>query len=39
MKGLPFIFFAACMAAQFVVVLLFFPETKKRSLEALGTGL
>jgi sugar porter (SP) family MFS transporter len=39
MKGLPFIFFAACMAAQFVVVLLFFPETKKRSLEALGSGL
>jgi sugar porter (SP) family MFS transporter len=38
-EGLPFIFFAACMAAQFVVVLLFFPETKKRSLEALGTGL
>ncbi|MBD8548567.1 sugar porter family MFS transporter [Sphingomonas sp. CFBP 8760] len=39
MRGLPFIFFAACMALQFVVVLAFFPETKRRSLEALGSDL
>ncbi|PZU09255.1 sugar porter family MFS transporter [Sphingomonas sp.] len=39
MHGLPFAFFAACMAVQFVVVLFFFPETKRRSLEALGAGL
>lgn len=39
MRGLPFIFFAACMALQFVVVLTCFPETKRRSLEALGADL
>jgi hypothetical protein len=39
MRGLPFVFFAGCMALQFVVVLVFFPETKRRSLEALGAGL
>ncbi|WP_232495734.1 sugar porter family MFS transporter [Novosphingobium kaempferiae] len=39
MRGLPFVFFAACMALQFVVVLVWFPETKRRSLESLETGL
>jgi SP family arabinose:H+ symporter-like MFS transporter len=39
MRGLPFLFFAACMVLQFVVVWLFFPETKGRSLESLGAGL
>ena len=38
-RGLPFVFFAACMAVQFAVVLLFFPETKRRSLETLGADL
>ena len=32
-KALPFVFFALMMAVQFVVVLLFFPETKGVSLE------
>jgi sugar porter (SP) family MFS transporter len=32
-KGLPFLFFAAMMGVQFIVVLLFFPETKRLSLE------
>jgi len=31
----PFAFFAAMMVLQFVVVLLFFPETKQVSLEEL----
>ncbi|WP_294391069.1 sugar porter family MFS transporter [uncultured Sphingomonas sp.] len=31
--GAPFLFFAAMMAAQFIVVLLFFPETKGVTLE------
>jgi MFS transporter, SP family, arabinose:H+ symporter len=31
----PFVFFAAMMAVQFVVVLAFFPETKRASLEEL----
>lgn len=35
-RGLPFVVFALMMAAQFVVVWLFFPETKQRSLEAIG---
>jgi sugar porter (SP) family MFS transporter len=39
MRGLPFVFFAGCMALQFVVVLVFFPETKRRSLESLGATL
>jgi hypothetical protein len=30
--------FAVMMAVQFVVVLKFFPETKQRSLEAIGEG-
>lgn len=37
-RGAPFVLFAAMMAAQFVVVWLFFPETKRRSLEAIGAG-
>jgi len=32
-KGLPFVFFAAAMVVQFVVVLKFFPETKGVTLE------
>jgi hypothetical protein len=32
-KGAPFIFFAGMMALQFVIVLLFYPETKNISLE------
>ena len=35
----PFMFFAAMMAVQFVVVLLFFPETKQVSLEELQRKL
>ncbi|WP_294078844.1 sugar porter family MFS transporter [Sphingomonas sp.] len=33
--GLPFLFFAAMMALQCVIVLRFFPETKRASLEQL----
>jgi sugar porter (SP) family MFS transporter len=33
--GGPFVLFAVMMAVQFVVVFLFFPETKRRSLEAI----
>ncbi|KAH2813231.1 hypothetical protein KXV85_004987, partial [Aspergillus fumigatus] len=32
-KGLPFVFFALAMGAQFIVVLRFFPETKGIALE------
>jgi len=32
-KGAPFLVFACAMAAQFIAVLLFFPETKRLSLE------
>jgi sugar porter (SP) family MFS transporter len=32
-KGAPFLVFAGAMAAQFIAVLLFFPETKRLSLE------
>ena len=35
----PFIFFAAMMVLQFVVVLAFFPETKRVSLEELQRKL
>lgn len=35
-KALPFVFFALMMALQFVVVLLFFPETKGVSLERMS---
>ncbi|MBB6253004.1 MFS transporter [Nitrospirillum iridis] len=38
-KGAPFYLFAAMMAAQFVVVLLFFPETKRVSLEEMASRL
>jgi hypothetical protein len=31
----PFVFFAAMMVLQFLIVLLFFPETKQTSLEEL----
>jgi SP family arabinose:H+ symporter-like MFS transporter len=34
-RSLPFAFFAAAMAVQFIVVLLIYPETKGLSLEAL----
>jgi hypothetical protein len=37
-KGLPFIFFAAAMAVQFLVVLKFFPETKGATLEEIHLG-
>jgi hypothetical protein len=38
-KGAPFYLFAAMMALQFVVVLLFFPETKRVSLEEMAGRL
>jgi MFS transporter, SP family, arabinose:H+ symporter len=38
-KAYPFVFFAAMMALQFVMVLLFFPETKQVSLEELQRRL
>ncbi|MEC3910628.1 sugar porter family MFS transporter [Sphingobium sp. CR2-8] len=38
-RALPFAVFAAMMALQFVVVLFFFPETKRRSLEAIGASM
>jgi len=37
--GYPFVFFAAMMVLQFVVVLLFYPETKGLSLEELQKKL
>jgi SP family arabinose:H+ symporter-like MFS transporter len=37
--GLPFVFFAAMMAVQFVVVFFVYPETKGMSLEQLQTKL
>jgi MFS family permease len=37
--GYPFVFFAAMMLLQFVVVLLFYPETKGHSLEELQKKL
>ncbi len=37
--GYPFVFFAAMMVLQFVVVLLFYPETKGLSLEELQKRL
>ncbi|MGB2633768.1 MAG: sugar porter family MFS transporter [Candidatus Acidiferrum sp.] len=37
--GYPFVFFAAMMVLQFVVVLLFYPETKGYSLEELQKRL
>jgi hypothetical protein len=38
-RALPFAVFAVMMALQFVVVLFFFPETKRRSLEAIGASM
>jgi NADH:ubiquinone oxidoreductase subunit 3 (subunit A) len=32
-KGAPFVFFAAMVVLQFIVVLFFFPETKRAALE------
>jgi SP family arabinose:H+ symporter-like MFS transporter len=37
--GYPFVFFAAMMVVQFMVVLLFYPETKGHSLEELQKRL
>jgi SP family arabinose:H+ symporter-like MFS transporter len=37
--GYPFVFFAVMMVVQFVVVLLFYPETKGHSLEELQKKL
>jgi sugar porter (SP) family MFS transporter len=37
--GIPFVFFAAMMALQFVVVLMFYPETKGVSLEEMQKKL
>jgi MFS family permease len=37
--GYPFVFFSAMMVLQFVVVLLFYPETKGHSLEELQRKL
>ncbi len=38
-EAYPFVFFAAMMVVQFVVVLFFFPETKQVSLEELQKRL
>jgi sugar porter (SP) family MFS transporter len=38
-RALPFWLFAGMMALQFVAVLVFFPETKRRSLEAIGEAM
>lgn len=38
-KAAPFVFFAAMMALQFVLVLIFFPETKGKSLEQIQAKL
>jgi MFS transporter, SP family, arabinose:H+ symporter len=38
-RSAPFVFFAAMTAIQFVVVLMFYPETKGQSLEALQRQL
>ncbi|MEO6377651.1 MAG: sugar porter family MFS transporter [Caulobacteraceae bacterium] len=35
-KGAPFVLFTVMMVAQFVVVLLYFPETKQATLEEIG---
>ena len=37
--GAPFLFFAAMMVVQFVVVLFFYPETKGATLEQLQEQL
>jgi sugar porter (SP) family MFS transporter len=38
-QALPFVFFAICMAVQFVVVLAFFPETRGVELEKMDRAL
>lgn len=38
-KGAPFVFFAAMIVLQFVVVLLFYPETKGVTLESMQKNL
>jgi len=38
-KGAPFVFFAGMMAVQFVVVLLYFPETKQVALEDMAAAI
>lgn len=38
-QALPFVFFAACMVLQFVVVLAFFPETRGVELEKMDRAL
>jgi MFS transporter, SP family, arabinose:H+ symporter len=38
-RGLPFVVFALAMVLQFFIVLFYFPETKRRSLEALEAAL
>ena len=38
-QALPFVFFAACMALQFVVVLAIFPETRGVELEKMDRAL
>jgi sugar porter (SP) family MFS transporter len=37
-KGAPFVFFTLMMVAQFLVVLLYFPETKRSTLEEIGAA-
>jgi hypothetical protein len=38
-RAAPFVFFAACMALQFVVVLTMYPETKGATLEEMQKKL
>src|SRR5882672_3808106 len=38
-RALPFVFFAACMALQFVVVAAFFPETRGVELESMESAI
>ena len=38
-KGAPFVFFAAMMVVQFIVVLMVFPETKRFALEDIGRAV
>lgn len=38
-RSIPFIFFAAMMVLQFILVAAFFPETKGRTLEQIQTSL
>jgi hypothetical protein len=38
-QAAPFVFFAIMMLLQFVVVMVFYPETKERSLEQIQAQL